>query len=53
MKSEEIKATQPSDMSERSWLREIALQLALLNEQRVVTMPLPPSNQVRQQKAPR
>lgn len=51
MKSEEIRATKPFDLSETAWLREIALQLAIQNEQRTVTMPLPISNQVRQQKA--
>lgn len=39
MKSEEIRATPAVDMSEKQWLREIALQLALSNEQRAVIMP--------------
>jgi hypothetical protein len=34
MNSEEIKQKAPTDLSTNSWLREIALQLALLNEKR-------------------
>lgn len=32
MKSEQIKATKPAEMSANEWLKEIALQLAILNE---------------------
>jgi hypothetical protein len=34
MTSEEIKKTPATDVSERAWLKEIALQLALLNEKK-------------------
>jgi hypothetical protein len=34
MTSEEIKNTKPGDMSTNSWLREIALQLAQINEKK-------------------
>ena len=34
MTSKEIAEIQPTDISERSWMREIALQLALLNEKK-------------------
>lgn len=32
MTAKEIEASKPSDMSTNAWLKEIALQLALLNE---------------------
>jgi hypothetical protein len=32
MTSQEIKQQRPSDISTNSWLREVCLQLALLNE---------------------
>jgi hypothetical protein len=34
MTSEEIKKTPPSDVSTNTWLREICIQLALLNEKK-------------------
>jgi len=45
MTVEEIKATLHTQLSDRAWLREIALQLAVLNEQGVaetVAEALPP-----------
>lgn len=36
MKSEEIKLKHPLDLSHSQWLKEIALQLALLNEKKRV-----------------
>jgi len=46
MTSDEIRGILPTDLSDRGWLKEIALQLALLNErQRVsdlsMTSPMP------------
>jgi len=34
MTAEEIKKTQPFDLSANTWLKEIALQLALMNEKK-------------------
>lgn len=41
MKYEEIKAKEAPDWSTNSWLREICLQLALLNEKNAVPKPAP------------
>jgi hypothetical protein len=47
MTSEEIKAKTPIDLSERAWMREIAMQLALLNEKKPEPKPNFPPKQHR------
>jgi len=42
MTSDEIKQTHPADFSANSWLREIALQLARLNERQSDMPKMPP-----------
>ena len=41
MTSDEIKAILPANLSDSSWLKEIALQLALLREQRYTSVQAP------------
>jgi len=47
MTSEEIKQKQATDLSANGWLRELCLQVALLNEKSAEPLPDPPAERVK------